>query len=200
MKMKAGTENRILVDVDGVLLDWMTSFGQWIREEGYHIKLADDTSYSLGRRYGLSDSQMMNLIDLFNKSAAVGFLEPYLDARTYMWRLEELGYRFTTITAFGGDIYSRKLRKQNLVTQFGDVFDEHIILGLNERKDPILRRYENTDSWWIDDKKENALAGRKFGLKTILMRHDHNHDFEDPKILTAHNWEEIYKHITGASI
>lgn len=189
-------EKVILTDVDGVLLDWNSLFKRWMEERGF-AESKDYTGYSLAIRYGLEEERMRALVKQFNTSAAVGFCPPERDAVHYVKRLGERGYKFICITAMGGDRFSEQLRIQNLERIFGRVFINHYFVDLNAPKDNILELFTGTECWWIEDKMANAVAGLKHGLRPILIRHDHNSDFDSEEILCVDSWKQVYAIITG---
>ena len=182
-----GNKN-ILVDCDGVLLDWETTFHNWVHERGYGQPRHRNT-YNLQDRYSSMTYQIAHdLMTEFNRSAAIGFLTPLNDAKQGVSLLASLGYRFTVITAMGGDSYSRALRRDNLTNIFGDVFIDVIFSSDNEDKTTELSRY--TDNYWIEDNPTNYETGRNFGLKSILLDHPHNRWYNSPAT-RANNWKDI---------
>jgi FMN phosphatase YigB (HAD superfamily) len=186
----------ILTDVDGVLLDWHAMFRSWMTTKGF----VEDTSskcYSLAKKYNLEESVSSALVRQFNTSAAVGFCGPERDSIHYVRRLGEKGYKFVAITAMGGDRFSEQLRIQNLERLFGHVFINHYFVDLNAPKDHVLELFRGTEYWWIEDKLSNAEAGLKYGLRPILISHDHNSHYESDEILVADNWKQAYTYITG---
>ena len=68
----------ILVDCDGVLLDWGYSFQQWMKRHGYIIKNPD--VYDVGVMYGLERNEKRRLCRMFDESAAVGKMPPRCEA------------------------------------------------------------------------------------------------------------------------
>ena len=50
--------------------------------------------------------------------------------------------------------------------------------------------------WWIEDKVENAVAGKNAGLKPIVIEHGFNMN-TDHGFPVAKNWKDIYELITG---
>ena len=59
---------KILADVDGVLLDWTTSFEAWLKETQniYVEDTTDENIYDLSQRYGINRPQVNALIERFN--------------------------------------------------------------------------------------------------------------------------------------
>ena len=189
----------ILTDADGVLLDWEYAFSVWMEQHGF--KTVDDWQfkYDIGKRYGIEKDQAKKLIRMFNESAHMGFLPPLRDAMYYVKRLhEEHGYVFHCITSMSSDENAQELRKMNLRKLFGETaFTKFIILETGADKDDVLDAYKGKGYWWIEDKITNAVAGQERGLKSLLVEHGHNMDFEHPEIPRVKNWKEIYEKIVG---
>ena len=189
----------ILTDIDGVCLDWEYAFDVYLQTHGVNKVEGGELKYHIGKRYGIDMEQGMSLVNTFNESAAIGFLPPLRDAMFYVKRLhEEHGYTFHAITSLSKDKSAQELRIMNLHKLFGPtVFDKILFLDTNAPKDEILEQYKDTGYYWIEDKIVNAVVGQKLGLKSLLMEHGHNMDFEHPEIPRVKNWKEIYELITG---
>ena len=86
----------------------------------------------------------------------------------------------------------------NLQKLFGKTaFEKFIFLDTGADKDDVLKKYEGTGLWWIEDKIVNCEVGLNVGLKPLLMEHGHNMDFQNSNIPRVKNWKEIYERITG---
>lgn len=188
----------ILTDCDGVLLDWLYSFDRWMSNHGYSIQENNSDSYSIKDRFNLSSIEKSRLTRMFNESAWIRKLPPYLDAINYVKKLhEEHGYIFHVITSQTDNEYAQHLRIKNLNEMFGStVFEKFIILDCGADKDKALEPYSGSGCWWIEDKKENADVGIQLGLSSILMSHPHNIGYSGNAV-RLHNWKEIYNLITG---
>lgn len=192
-------EKIILTDADGVILDWEYAFDVWMQEHGFKKIDGGQFIYNIGNRYGIDPDQGKKLIKIFNESAAIGFLPALRDAQHYVKRLhEEHGYIFHCITSLSKDGNAQKLRKMNIRKLFGETaFDKFIILDTGADKDEVLEQYRDTECFWIEDKITNAVVGQKVGLKSLLMEHGHNMDYEHPEIPRVKNWKEIYETIVN---
>lgn len=188
----------ILVDVDGVCIEWTWSFGVWMFEHGFEIAPDGKRSYALHGRYGIRDSQVDKLVKMFNESASIGYLPAFRDAYQYIRALHyNHGYKFHAITALGTHENAQKLRELNLKKTFGDsTFEKILFVDNNSSKIPILKEYEGTGYIWVEDKSQNAEDGLTFGLKSIIMDHPYNKDC-NKEIMRVNNWKEIYDHIIG---
>ena len=189
----------ILTDADGVVLDWEYAFDVWMQQHGFQKQDGGQLVYSIGKRYGIDVEQGKKLIKIFNESAAIGFLPPLRDAMYYIKRLhEEHGYVFHCITSLSKDENAQELRTMNLRKLFGTTaFTKFIYLDTGADKDEVLEQYRGKGYYWVEDKITNAVAGHKVGLRSLLMEHGHNMDFEHAEIPRVTSWKEIYEIITG---
>ena len=186
----------ILVDCDGVLLDWEYSFDRWMKRHGYEIAKDGHGKYRMFEKYGLEKQEAKRLVRMFNESATIRKLPPLRDAIKYVKKLhEEHGYIFHCITSLSKDQYAQHLRTKNLIEMFGpSVFEEYIYLDTGADKDEILKEYE-PGHWWIEDKPENCEAGKRAGHKSIIIDHPYNKDYHGAIRVT--NWREIYNLVTA---
>lgn len=189
----------ILTDADGVLLDWEYSFDVWMRQHGFNKVDGGNLKYNIGKRYGIDAEQGKKLIKIFNESAFMGFLPPLRDAMYYVKRLhEEHGYVFHCITSLTKDENAQELRRMNLRKLFGETaFEKFVFLDTGADKDEALEPYRGSGLWWIEDKIVNCQVGQELGLKSLLVEHGHNMEFEHPEIPRVKNWREIYNRIVG---
>lgn len=189
----------ILVDCDGVLLDWEYAFDSWMKRHGY--KIDDMNCYDMSTKYAIEKPESKKLIRMFNESAWIRRLPPLRDAIKYVKKLhEEHGYIFHAITSLSNDPYSQYLRTKNLRELFGNTaFEEYIYLDTGADKHDALDAYRGTGCYWVEDKPENAVVGATRGLQSLLMAHEHNADFIDNNpfdIKRVQNWKEIYELVT----
>ena len=189
----------ILTDADGVLLDWEYAFDVYLRTHGFNKVEGGEFKYNIGKRYGIDPEQGKKLVKIFNESASIGFLPPLRDAMYYVKRLhEEHGYVFHCITSLSKDDAACTLRTMNLKKLFGETaFEKFVYLDTGADKDEALAPYQDTGYYWIEDKITNAEVGYDLGLKSLLVEHGHNMDYNSAGIQKVKNWREIYEIIVG---
>jgi FMN phosphatase YigB (HAD superfamily) len=186
----------ILTDCDGVMLDWVYAFDQWMKRHGYRIKAVND--YDIGKRYDVGYAEKKRLTRMFNESASIRKIPPLRDAIKYIRKLhEEHGYVFHVITSLSDNEYAQHLRTKNLCETFGhSVFEKYVYLDCGADKDEALEKYRDSGCYWVEDKPENADVGCKIGLNSVIMGHGYNVDYKGDA-LRVQNWKEIYQLITG---
>lgn len=193
-------EKVILTDVDGVLLDWLYAFTQWMDRHGYKQQPGGENEYDINKRYGLEFEEKERLVRMFNESAWIRKLPPLRDAVKYVRKLhEDHGYVFRVISSLSTDTYAGHLRTKNLIEMFGPtVFESYVYLDTGADKDEALAPYEGTGCFWVEDKPENAVLGQSLGLESILVDHPFNKDSFVGDMPRCKNWKEIYDIIVGA--
>lgn len=191
-------DKRIILDCDGVLLDWAYAFDVWMVEHGYSKISNTNQYYEQTRRYGISQVEAISQIKKFNESGCVGFIPAFRDSVEYVTKLSELGWKFEVISCLDKDKYAQKLRQKNLLHLFGDVFD-FIDCALDftvGKEQYLLDRYKGKNYYWIEDSVDHAESGKRVGLNSIVMDHPYNKEWDGPRVK---NWKEVYQIITHDS-
>lgn len=186
----------ILVDCDGVLLDWEYSFAQWMARHGYQAQTGFGEVYKMHEKYNIDKVESKRLIRMFNESATIRKLPPLRDAIKYVKKLhEEHGYVFHAVTSLSNDQYAQHLRTKNLIELFGPTaFEKYTYLDCGADKDEALAEYKDTYCYWVEDKPENANVGSRLGLNSILMSHSYNKEDElESDVKRVSNWKDIYE-------
>jgi len=193
----------LLVDCDGVLLNWAFAFNMWMKKQG-HEPVEENkigAAYCASEVYNITKENKKRLIKQFNESAAIGFLPPLRDAVYHVKRLHEKhGFKFHVITSLSLDESAQELRILNLHKLFGeDCFEKIDILDTGADKDEALLPFKDSGLFWVEDKWENAVTGAELGLRSLVMEHGHNMTESHPNIFHVKNWQEIEEHITSSS-
>lgn len=182
----------ILVDCDGVLLDWEYAFDQWMKRHGYHKEF--DQVYDMSVSYSMKRADIKRLIRMFNESATIRKLPPLRDAIKYVRKIhEEKGIVFHAITSLSNDEYAQHLRTKNLCELFGPTtFERYVYLDTGADKDEALAEYKDSGCLWVEDKIANAEVGRDLGLRSVLMRHGFNDSYHNDDIPLVNDWADLY--------
>ena len=186
----------MLVDADGVIFNWEYAFNLFMEEHGFEQTEEANLIYDIGVRYDISGKQGKTMIKHFNESAMIGFLPALRDAQEYITKLADEGWNFVCITSLSTNKYAQKLRTKNINKLFGDdTFTDFIYLGTGADKDKVLKQFERSNLWWVEDKVENALHGEQVGLRPLVMEHGYN--MNDDRVRRVKNWKEIYEIVTN---
>jgi hypothetical protein len=194
-------DNVIVSDVDGVMLYWEHGFHMWMVDNGFKEK--EKGFYEIHDKYGLSVDEASNLVNSFNESAALRRLPPIRDAIKYIRKLhEEHGYVFHCISAIPDTRDMYDARAENLQNVFGKTVVEKLTLcGSSTNKKELLRKYDGTNCFWIEDLTKNAEYGLPYGMQSILVNQHYNEkDVLDTRIKRVYNWREIYSLIVGERV
>ena len=183
-------ERKILTDIDGVVLDWESSFTAWMNKEGFTV--VESNQYKQSKRFGITQDKADELVKIFNESAWVGFIKPLRDAVPVIQDMLCENYHFEAITSLSTDHWAGELRRMNLERFFGRASFRRVrCIATGADKDDILREYER-GHWWIEDKPENAIAGLEAGHHPILIDHPYNRWFSHPDIPRAENFAQVW--------
>ncbi len=185
-------QKKIIVDCDGVLLDWAYAFDVWMAEQGFQRIVNTDQYYDQSLRYSITSDESFRQIKRFNESGCVGFIPALRDSVEYVTKLNKLGWDFEVISCLDKDKYAQKLREKNLRHIFGDVFS-FIDCALDftvGKEQYLLDRYADKGYYWIEDSVSHAESGLNVGLNSIVMDHPYNQEWTG---LRVKNWKEIYQ-------
>lgn len=167
----------IVTDVDGVLLDWINPFDEWMTNRGYEQVIHHTKYNQIKLRYVIGIQESYDAVDEFNEGPLSGLLEPHLDAVHGVRRLVEEGYRFFAVTAFGSCDKRQAKRADNLARVFGDnVFEEVHCTPAGGTKTTHLAELIDRfpDAVWLEDNPKHAKEGQEMGYRTFLFDQPYN--------------------------
>lgn len=186
----------IVVDCDGVLLNWVYAFDVWMAKQG--MVLLDRFSYDIEFRYAnCSKAEGQAFIKSFNESACMGFLPPHRDAIYYIKLLHEKhGFVFHVISTFSDCYEAGKLRTMNLRKLFGQTaFCQVEYHKMGSSKKASLEKYKDTGTFFVEDLPRYVQEAEELGLQPIMMEHSYNMDY-DRTCPVVSTWKEIYEMVT----
>lgn len=183
----------ILTDVDESILQWSAGFTKFLynRHNFENIRPRDD--HRVYKWLEIHPQEAMDLILEFNLSDEFGLLEPFDGAETILPKLYDDGYKFVAITSCSSDGIIEKMRRENLMYYFGNIFEKIYCLDFDADKGQILNQYPK--SFWVEDSSDWAERGADIGHLTFLINHEHNKRLNDPRIIRVDDWHTIYNTI-----
>ena len=190
-------DNVIVTDYDGCCAYWSHGFHMWMVSKGH--RETKSGFYNVEDTYGITKEKADTLAEAFNESTALRRLPPFKDAIKYIRKLhEDHGYVFHCLSAIPNtrDMYDSRM--ENIQNLFGKTAFERLTLcGNSSNKKEILKEYEGTGCFWIEDLHANLKYGVDLGMRGILMDHHYNKHEEDFAYNRVYNWKAIYELITG---
>lgn len=193
-------KKHVLLDVDGVILNWNDKFDKHMLDMGVRVVKGGEEFYSLAKRYGIAEKDIFTIVSEFNSSSEVSKLEPLKDVTKYLPKLKNHGFSFTLITSLSDHPDAHGYRTSNLDDIFGEnFFDELICLPVHSSKQHVLERWAGSKFFWVEDHFKNAEAGEEVGLQPILIDQPYNSHYHTdlfPRVSKETPWEEIYDIIT----
>ena len=185
----------ILCDVDNCLIDWITSFNEFMSTKGYCLLEGHEEKFYISEKYGLEVEKAESLVLEFNRSDNIRSLKPYKDAVEYVSKLKEQGYKFHAITSIGSETITVTNRVFNLEQVFGkDTFDTIQCIKVFADKRPFLKEWKDKKYVWIEDCPKNIVAGFEMGLFPLMVSHSNNlsSKVEVPRVSIDTPWQDIY--------
>lgn len=181
----------LLLDVDGVLLDWLAGFEQYLLRHAPELH----TDFSglqnvknLEQLLGMTDDQMHEWIARFHLDPSFEHLQTLPGAQAAIHILSPW-CKITCITASGSNPVSVRMRKRNLHTHFGDVFDQVICVDRSTDKPKHLTQFD--PGYWVEDQLKNAIMGVQAGHHSYLIDAVYNRAHDHVQVVRVHNLLEV---------
>ncbi len=185
----------IILDIDGVLLDWFSTFVKWMKDiKGHRIGADASTSYAMTNMFpDLEEDAIYKEIAEFNNSHWFARLPHIPGAKDGVAHLRKAFPErvFAAVTSAGVNPIAVKRRCQNI-----EAFelDEIFIVPLGEPKEPYLRRY-HASSVIFEDNTNHALKAVEIGQRAVLLNKSYNINDNAPGVIRMDGWESIEKAI-----
>lgn len=178
------------LDVDGVLLDYLSGIYEYLNGIGIRPAIEPDEVDNFGLRTflpGRSDEEIRQLISDFSVTEGFGRLPMYQGALEAVHSIKKTfgsDIRIVAITSAGTSEETRRLRQHNL----RDLpLDELYLLPLGADKTTYFQKL-GTKSVFIDDLHKNVLDAEKVGVRGILFRQLYNQN--DSHDLNIQSWND----------
>lgn len=182
------------LDVDGVILDYVSGFMEYASSTGVRLGCEPDQvdSWTMTSAFpDLDEDGIWSMIEAFSENEGFGRLRPYVGAlETISALITEFPENpLVAITSAGKSEVTRNLRAQSLS---GIPFRAIHVLPLGESKEYHLSQLP-AGSLYVDDLMKNVAVAEKVGLTGVLVRRSYN--IADDHSRVAHNWDDIAFHI-----
>lgn len=184
-------KREVLLDVDGVLLDWFSRFPYFLKEKGldheHAIRMfANNQFSSLEELTGLPTEQATELSIEYQRSKYMKYLSPYKDALQVVNLLKHK-YNFIAVTAVLDDPLTLQYRTENLEFWYPGAFSKVHCVGINQSKFEVLSKYDRTV--FVDDSPGHIIEAKNAGHTPIRLKIDARPCVTQS--LTAGNWHEL---------
>lgn len=168
----------VILDCDGVLLDWETGFRNWVLRHRPTTVFASEypTDWDLSHWIGCTPDESMALIQGFNQSAYFGCLSAMPGAARMLYELERRRHPLFVLTSCSSDQITVARRKRNLEIVFAARIERVICLDLGVSKLETLRAFSTVfgECIWVEDNMKNALDGYTAGHRSFFLHRPHN--------------------------
>ncbi len=181
--------SQLILDADGVLLDFVTGFDAFMRMRGYRAAIPLHTS----RDYNLGDlwpdmpwPDRLALMHQFMADDSFAAL-PHIDGAheaVRVIRQEHPGIRISAVTAIGSNPAARAARCANL-REFG--IEDVTFVPMAGSKADVLFRFQ-PGALYVDDLPGHVDDGITAGHRSYLFRQPHN--TATTRLPTLRDWTE----------
>lgn len=191
---------KVLLDCDGVLLDWESAFREWVTTKLRRPIAAQPTDWCLSKWLGVTKEESSALVEEFNAGEHFSRLRPLPGAVWAIYELAASGYEMHVITSCAANPKIAARRRENLADHFGGVFASVTCLDLGQSKVKALVQHD-PGAIWIEDNFNHALTGHALGHRTYVLRYPHNqkHEHGSSGLTWCDNWPEIVTHVVLGS-
>lgn len=183
----------VILDCDGVLLNWDTTFALWMfTTHNKRLDLDGPSKWDLGHWIGCDHKRAMGYVHEFNHSDEFAYIEACPRALIGIDNLVNAGHTLSVLTSCHDSVNVTANRKFNLQQKFGDVFTRVTCLALSESKIGMLSNMSR--GIWVEDNYANATHGLDAGHDTFMVRRRHNAAMEKhstPDITWMTDWAPV---------
>lgn len=189
----------LILDCDGVLLNWLAGFSAYASHRLGKPLIADDNpSFDLSIWLGVDDKTVGDMIQAYNcgEGGFFGNLKPLPGAREALAAAHGAGRKISVVTSCSTLPEVVAARETNLHRVFGNIFDDIICLDPAVDKSPTLAAMPK--GAWVEDKYENAVTGADLGHDSYVIRYSYNVKKEPlcrhPRLTWVDGWACIKAH------
>lgn len=193
----------ILTDVDGVLLNFVKGFAEFLKSKSL-FKEELDSEIQGNKYFDLKDLIILDcpiecesLINEFYSSEYVGQLKEQQEGLRNIIKSLSNEFNLICITCIGTSDHLKEQRRINLINVFGDHFEEIHCINLNDSKEEFIfdlsKRYNVFT--YIDDRLKHINESINAGIKPILFTQGHKHTENSDDFHIMDCWHQIHDFI-----
>lgn len=136
----------IMLDVDGVLLDWNLGLIKYMRDLGYKIpdqwwdQIVHEVEWL--EQFGFTAQEYRRYVEGFCRSLEIAYLEPNGDAVRAVRDMRDDGVRMIICTMLGTNHRQTAARIFNLQNVFGSVFEAYHFVDYRDYREPGFNLHE----------------------------------------------------------
>lgn len=199
---------QVILDCDGVLLNWKTAFIDWMIENTFFRGFDSwpEESYDFHVFAQLPDGSAFPkalekpLMNIFNETHHIKKLPPIPGAVKAVQKLHEAGAVIKVVTSFSDKYESMRMREKNLIDVFGHVFQDIVGLPLRESKLNYLSK-QDINSVFVDDLPQHITSALEAGLhphNIFMVAHPYNAGYEIPNfpVWNRCGWSSIIRELS----
>lgn len=169
----------LLTDLDGVSIDWLKGFVNYMEHElGHKAEHLSPKHFSMIDIFPEIEKPYLHIKD-YQHTNHYRDVEAYHGAYDAYKTLKEMGVGVIAVTSCGEEKKIQENRLYNLEKNFPDIFDDIHLLGLGADKTDILSKYDS--SRFIDDQIGNVISGVQTGHKSYLWDMSYNKEEQLPE-------------------
>ena len=195
----------IILDCDGVLLNWRDSFNRWCIENGF---FKNDNSWPdwdyryqpyIQSEYASIPGFDLTLGKLFAESYHISKLPPITGAVEAVRKMYYSGHSLKIITSFSDNYMSKKMRERNLVNVFGNVFEEMVALPFRASKLERLAAFNKQDHCvYVEDFEKHLDEAVEAGIPAVnCLLISNTFNLKHKPQYRRGGWDSTAKYILG---
>jgi FMN phosphatase YigB (HAD superfamily) len=199
------TRDTLLLDVDGVLLNWVDGFNKWIHE--YHMPAhahlnfqkdnVKDDVYDISERYGIPGDIIYAYVKIFNNSLHFGRLEAMPDAVRTVTKFIFMNWNVHTASSYSSCRLALEARLKNIEREISPTvaYSIHHQLDLDNDKHQVLEQYKNCNQRvvFVDDKPLHVQEALDLDIEAYLFDAPYNRTSNLERVTWDSLLEKYYK-------
>lgn len=186
-------EKVIISDIDGVAIDWLQGFINYMESTHKIFALHDKPS-----QFGMNDifpgvAKPWEFILDYQHSEFYLNLDAYEDAQKSFKALHNNGFKIILLSSCGDSDFITKARTENIEDKFGDCIEELIMLPYASSKTEALLKLPQ--GAFIEDQMKVAIEGVQTGKTTFIRNMPYNVNDHHDQVTRINSFLELPNHL-----